>query len=412
KQKTVATDIHGGFSIVFTIVLGYMFYLGIGSLLYFTRAFGEILYVYVLLAFGALLIFRYPKSGCAAKQWYKRSLFGFLLAILLLMSFNIGYPFLTVQPTVYAVEHDYQIVWSTSSPATGTLTVGGVTYGDEYAGSLRSNETVHKVSVPMSALDAAGTYTISSTHYLYRGPYSGIAGATVAKTYEFDPIRADDEMITQYTLSDVHEYRRAAVRAANAIEGLDLLVLAGDISSTYESREDLEFIGELAWDVTQGRIPVVFARGNHDVKGVYADQLFRYVGATAAGDFYYPFYLDGIAGVVLDLGEDHADDWWEFYDTADYDGYRIEQTAFLADLVASGVFADPSIDFRVAVCHMPVTLVSPDGFLAEVKEDWTLLLNQLDIDAMYSGHLHQLFALTPDMPSGIAEPLDYVSSYG
>ncbi|MFA5006721.1 MAG: metallophosphoesterase [Candidatus Izemoplasmatales bacterium] len=412
KKKTVAADVLGGLSVVLTIVLGYMFYLGIGSFKYFARAFGDILTTAVFLIAGWLFVERYPKSSCARKRWYRRALYGFFATIVVLISFNLSYPFLKVQPTVYAVDREYQIVWSTSSSATGTVTVGGVVYGDEYAGSLRSEETVHKVSVPMAVLDSAGSYEISSTHYLYRGPYSGVAGATVSKTYAFDPVDSSDGEIAQFTLSDVHEWRSAAVKAARSAEDLELLVLAGDISSTYESVEDLEFIGKLAWDVAAGRIPVVFARGNHDVKGVVADRLHRYVGASATGDFYYTFFLSGIAGVVLDLGEDHADDWWEFYGTADYGTYRAEQTAYLEDLVAEDAFSDPAIDFRVAVCHMPIALVEANGFLADVKTEWTGLLNDLGVDMVFSGHLHELYALTPDTASGADHPLSFVPAYG
>jgi len=411
KKKTIATDILGGLSAALTVVLLYMFYLGIGSLKFFVRAFGDILATGIVLAAAALFVFRYPRSVCAAKAWYRRSLFGFLSAVVLILSFHLAYPFVTVNPTVYAVGTDYQIVWSTSAPATGTVKVGRVTYFDEYAGSLRSGETVHKVTVPMAALDEEMSYEIASVHYLYRGPYSGIEGAHVHKTFAFVPVDVGDGL-DYYTLSDVHEYRRAAAKAAAWFgSDLDFLVLAGDISSTYESVEDLEFIGKLAYDVTKGEKPVVFARGNHDVKGAAADRLDRYVGATEEGDFYYTFSFDKVAGVVLDLGEDHADTWWEFYGTADYDSYRDRQTAFLEDLLASGSFEDPDKEYRLAVCHMPIAYVEENGFLTDVKVAWTELLDLLGIDVVVSGHIHELLVFGPAMDAEPYVPLYFDPGY-
>ena len=36
-----------------------------------------------------------------------------------------------------------------------------------------------------------------------------------------------------------------------------------------------------------------------------------------------------VYGMVLDIGEDHDDDYWEYYGTANYDEYRQEQIDFL-----------------------------------------------------------------------------------
>ena len=74
---------------------------------------------------------------------------------------------------------------------------------------------------------------------------------------------------------------------------------------------------------------------NHEVKGNYASKLYRFVGSKNQ-KFYYNFTLDNIYGVVLDIGEDHDDDWWEYYDTANYEAYREEQVEFLNDEYIKG----------------------------------------------------------------------------
>jgi hypothetical protein len=116
--------------------------------------------------------------------------------------------------------------------------------------------------------------------------------------------------------------------------------------------------------------------------------------------------------VVLDLGEDHYDDWWEFYGTAHFADYRTEQTAFLEDAVNRyPIYEDESIKYRMAICHIPVAYVTPvpslsyapeNMFLADIKTEWTELLNTLVIDLMVSGHHHQLMQITQDLTPNTA----------
>lgn len=405
KQKAAQSGLTI-FSILLSSVLGFMFYMGIGSLRFFLFAWIDVLFYGSVVWFAFQMIFVYPKTVCAKRAVPRWTLFIVVLLFVVQAAFRIGPPWLTTGPAVYAVENTYQIVWTTSSKGTGSVEIDGVTYRDEFAGSMRTDSRVHKVVVPAHILDQSKHYAISTTHFLYRGPYSGVAGTTMTKAYSFRPVDESDG-IAYYTISDVHEWSKAALQAVrNVHETLDFLVMAGDIVSTIETEADLDFILNTAHQATGGSIPILFARGNHDVKGEYAHLLARYVGATEQGDFYYSFRLGSVAGVVLDLGEDHEDDWWEFYGLANYDSYRARQTAFLEDILATGSFTDPSIAYRLVVCHMPIAFLPQNGFLVDIKTEWTILLNALNIDAVVSGHHHALWNYGPW--SGV-EPGDPVS---
>ena len=93
------------------------------------------------------------------------------------------------------------------------------------------------------------------------------------------------------------------------------------------------FINKVANKITGGSVPVVYARGNHDVKGRYAEQTHRFTGSKGE-KFFYNFYFNNVYGIVLDIGEDHDDDWWEYYDTAHYEQYHKDQLAFLENEIA------------------------------------------------------------------------------
>jgi len=407
KVKRFVIYIFGGLSIIFFIALAYMAYLGIGSNYYIIRSFGEILMYLIGMYFIYFIIFKFPKCRLYQNKLYKISLIALIFLFIIVMAFDLEFHYVTNEPVVYAVEDTYQIVWTTSTDAVAQVRIGNKTYYDTYAGSSFSETTVHKVTVPMSELDHVKEYSIKTTHMLFRGPYSAVKGGTSEKAYDFIPVDLSDGL-NYYTVSDVHEYPKSAIEAASYFgDALDFLIISGDVASHMEETEDLEIVLRLGHAITKGQKPVVFARGNHDVKSNVADQLHRYVGSLNE-KFYYTYTLSGVFGVVLDLGEDHSDSWWEFYGTAHYDAYRVEQTAFLNDVYEAKAFEAEEILYKMAVCHIPVTLITTEH-LGSLQMEWTAILNLIDIDVMISGHKHQLVVYTTDIPPAIQ--FDYHDNY-
>ncbi|MGI6392775.1 MAG: metallophosphoesterase family protein [Candidatus Izemoplasmatales bacterium] len=397
--------VFGGISLAFTVALFYMFYLGIGSLRYILRSFAINVLIFGVVLFVLYLLLEFPKTKIWKTRFFRITFLLVLMVFLLGGSFLANFVMIRNMPTVFAVEDEYQIVWVTSIKATGQVRVGETYYKDTYAGSLDSETVVHKVSVPMAVLDAAKEYEIISTNMIYRGPYSGLAGRTIKKTFAFRPVNLEDGL-QFYTLSDTHEYVVAGSKTGSYYgDDLDFLVLAGDISSFLDTISDISIIHKIAYNITKGERPVVYARGNHEVKGLKANELYKYVGSKNQ-KFYYTFNLGGVFGIVLDLGEDHPDDWWEYYETANFTDYRNEQTFFLEAVLASGAFLDPAVKFRLGICHMPIVNVynhdsnydENNLYLDEIKNEWTASLNGMNLDLMVSGHRHQLLQFLEDTP--------------
>ena len=116
--------------------------------------------------------------------------------------------------------------------------------------------------------------------------------------------------------------------------------------------------------------------------------LFRSTGSKN-GKFYYTFRLSDIYGIMLDLGEDHDDDWWEYYETAQFDLYREEQTRMLDDIIAAGEYQDAA--YTIAVCHIPIPFVNARHNHETVKAAWTERLNEIGVDILVTGHQHDLY---------------------
>ena len=323
-----------------------------------------------------------------------RLLKGLLMAAVIFGAVVLGYGLrrcdFSCGPVVYAVEDQYQIVFSTSDNAVSWVEIGGERYYDLYAGSMRSADRVHKVEVPQKVLDSARGYTVCAQQMLYRGPFGGYKGDTISQSYDFRGVDASDGL-QYYALSDVHEAVGAAAAACG--EDADFVVLIGDLISMVETEEDARLASELAHSITGGEIPVIYARGNHEIKGEQAENLYKYVGSRNQGFAYWVTLSDQVFGVVLDMGEDHEDDWWEYYGTARFDLYRQEQTRMLEQLLAAGDYE--SYPYRMAICHIPIVHVNKHGYFAQTKETWTKLLNELGADISLSGHEHELWPLLP-----------------
>lgn len=290
---------------------------------------------------------------------------------------------------VYAVEDTYQIVFATTDNALGWVEIGGQRYYDLYAGSMRSADRVHKVEVPQSVLDAAGSYTVCAQQMIYRGPFGGYKGKVISHSYSFRPVDSSDGL-RYYTMSDVHEAIGPAVAAATSQGELDFLVLMGDMISMVETEEDALFANEVAYAVTRGEYPVIYTRGNHEIKGEWAEQLYKYVGSKNQS-FYYTVTLGGgdVFGVVLDLGEDHGDDWWEYYGTAQFDLYRQEQSDFLRRILEEQPYEGSR--YRMVMCHIPIVFVDKNRYYESFRLEWTNLLNRMDMDQYVGGHKHVLY---------------------
>ena len=381
-------------SIVFFIVLMVIIKLGAIDYMRFVwpKFFRELGLLVVVLALYCLL-FIYPKSSLKDNAIFKYGLIGVMSLLMILIALNFSINKITYKPVVYAVEDNYQIVFSTNSEATAWVEVDGTCYYDAYNGSTKTFSKIHKVEVPMAALDTAKEYTVHTQRTIYAGPFGGWLGRDISLTSKFKPVNTADG-IQYLSFSDVHMNYRQAAKTASFIENYDFLVLAGDLISDVETFDDANFNNLVAYTITKGEIPVVYARGNHDVKGRYAEVLHKFVGAKD-DKFYYNFYFDNVYGLVLDIGEDHDDDWWEYYGTSHYDEYRADQVAFLNEEIAKHEYDHYA--YHLAICHIPPVFVNYRHNHEDIKAEFTSLLNQMDIDMFLCGHQHEIMIFEPGL---------------
>lgn len=304
-------------------------------------------------------------------------------------------------PSVFAVKDNYQIFVPSPEPSLMWVKVGDKCYYDHSNGILRSNTILHKVTVPMTALDGAGEYTVCTRKIIERKPYFPTAEDTAEATYKFRPLRGDS--FRAYHISDSHNMVEMPIAAAEVFGDIDLLVLNGDVPNHSGAIENFMSIYEISGRVTKGEIPCVFSRGNHDMRGFYAENIADYT-PTDGGKSYFTFRLGSLWGIVLDCGEDKPDTNDEYGGTICCHQFRLEQTEFIKKVIANAEneYLAEGVTHRVVIAHNPFTknIEFPFNIERELYGEWARLLKQeIKPEVFLAGHFHLLQVEYPGCPT-------------
>ncbi len=300
-----------------------------------------------------------------------------------------------LNPAVYAVGREYQIIIPVECETTMWVQVGDRTYYDASNGVLRSNSFVHKVTVPMEILDEAGAYTIYLCELLERKPYFTEAKEPEAKEFSFRPVKGMGARA--YHIADSHNRVKEPIEAARLYGDIDFLILNGDIPDHCGREENVLTLFKLVSELTGGNIPIVFARGNHDMRGKYAERFADYTPCQN-GNSYYTFRLGSLWGLILDCGEDKPDGNPEYGPTICCHDFRMRQTEFIKQVIANAAkeYEAEDVEYRMVICHNPFTMRHPAPF--NIEEDtyaeWCRLLREyVKPQVMLSGHMHKVMLL-------------------
>lgn len=322
-------------------------------------------------------------------------------------------------PTVYAVANKYVIIVPVNEPCLMWVGIGENEYYDDSNGILRSGRLTHKMTVPMAELDAARSYTVRWRKMIERKPYRSEVGEIEEYTSAFRPIDPEKERINIYNIADAHNRVDGPINAGKYFERtgeeLDLLLLNGDIPNHSGDVAYFEAIHRIAAGVTGGEIPVVFARGNHDTRGVCAELIEDYT-PTDNGVSYYTFRLGPVWGIVMDCAEDKPDDNVEYAHTICCEDFRRRETRWLEALcnAEKPEYSDGGIKYKIVVVHNPFTERRNPPF--DIEEDtfahWAALLREnVKPHLMICGHVHKCYVTYPgDGRDAFGQPCPIVAA--
>ena len=297
-------------------------------------------------------------------------------------------------PIVYAVRDTYQIMVPVTKETVMWVKVGDRCFYDDSNGILRSAVTTHRMTVPMKLLDREKKYTVCYRVIHERKPYFTESGEVMCFESEFRPVESTPIRI--FHIADAHNNVERPVAAGSYFgDKLDLLILNGDIPNHSGEIEYFTTIHEIAAQLTHGEIPVVFSRGNHDTRGIYAENIADHT-PTDNGCSYYSFRLGRLWGLVLDCGEDKADENAEYGNTVCCADFRRRETEYIKSVIENcrREYEAEGVENRIVVCHVPFTEKFPQPFNIEEETYrlWAKLLKKhIKPQLMLCGHTHRAY---------------------
>ncbi len=299
-------------------------------------------------------------------------------------------------PAVYAVGDVYHIMVPVNEPSLMWVRVGNNNYYDDSNGILRSNVEIHRMVVPMNELDSAKGYTICYRKIIERKPYFSETEDAAEVSFEFRPVVGSS--VNLYHIADSHNMINEPVAAAKTYTDkfgdIDLLVLNGDVPEDSGSVGNFDTIYKIVEGITGGSIPVVFSRGNHDMRGICAEKTAEYT-PNCNGLTYYTFRLGDLWGIVLDCGEDKDDESCEYGNTVCCHSFRLKETEFIKNVIrnAESEYMADGVQHKIIIVHNPFTeqLNPPFNIEEDIYREWAkLLAENIRPDLLLAGHVHRL----------------------
>jgi putative purple acid phosphatase len=207
------------------------------------------------------------------------------------------------------------------------------------------------------------------------------------KPYEFKTYPAKPREITFLVLNDIHERPQFMKELCKNVDlkKLDFVLLNGDMSNRIRSQKHImDAYLDTCVSMFATDIPLFFNRGNHELRGEFADYLNRYF-PTNNGKYYRLQHVAGVDFLFIDSGEDKPDADLEYCGIVECDQYREEQERWLRSLQEEKKIGKYPV---VVFSHMPPTLKNWHGPL-HMQETLTPELNKMNVSVMLSGHLHR-----------------------
>ena len=251
--------------------------------------------------------------------------------------------------------------------------------------------------VSLQNLDAGKTYTyrVVSVEIKDFQPYKIIYADTIySNMYTFTTFTDKAKDFSFICLNDIHENVFFYDSLLKVAGDYDFVVLNGDLFNYISSEEQIvnKLIKPCA-AIFAGNIPLVFVRGNHDARGVSAQNLFKYI--EAANNYYYSFNYSNTYFLVMDCGEDKADTNKEYSSIVSFDDYRNKEADWLRTELKTKAYKHSKN--KICLSHFPVKL-DTTGMGHGSKDCAAKLapLLQAKFNLLCCGHTHKAQLLKPE----------------
>lgn len=234
-------------------------------------------------------------------------------------------------PVVMDTGKDYSVVFATNDCGTAFVkyNYGGKEY-KTYAsngGRRIGDRLIHSINVPYEHLKN-NSYEVGSTHIIEEFSYGSWLGRTITSgQYNLKVNEGKNQVFL--VVSDWHCALRAAKKAVANLGDYDSVIMLGDPAPGMDFEEEaVKNLVGFGGDISGGEKPVIYVRGNHETRGIFANKLPDYLGLE---NLYYSTHYGDYSFLVLDSNEDKEDEHIEYGSMNEYSLYRRQMLSWLGE---------------------------------------------------------------------------------
>ncbi len=300
-------------------------------------------------------------------------------------------PLITEGPFLAAPAQDgITIGWKTDTDCHSRVEYGETealgSIAEEYPHGLLPIGTTH--AIRLEGLTPGKTYyfkAVSTRVVKMKGywPEKGLSIESKAGKFTL-PDPAGSTVSFSFITDTQHEDLRRLAKNLDIVDwdNIDFLAHGGDAFGTVDNEEELFSVFLRPITERLKNKPLVFIRGNHDLRGSFARNLYDYL-PTGSGEFYYTFDAGPAHFMVLDTGEDKDDDTNVYAGLNRTEPYREQEFDWLQKHVQTNQRVKEA-PFRIILMHAPNW-----GWVDGLNDKWTDLANQTGVDLVVAGHHHR-----------------------
>lgn len=302
------------------------------------------------------------------------------------------------------------ILWTTNRDAVGWVEMAPGDSSQFYAvehkrrfdvaNGLKNVGTLHNVRI--DGLDPATRYRyrIYSQEVLNRNGYEiqyGSVAAAKAFQARLPAFKTNDrkaDHVNFAIINDMHQRNEVIKTLLGQVnwKNTDMVFFNGDmVNSSISEQQVFASFMDTADSMFADRIPMYYARGNHETRGPFASEFPKYF-PSPSGHLYYLLRSGPVCFIILDTGEDKPDSDIEYSGITNFDAYRDQEAAWLKEALKRPEYLQAP--YKVVICHIP-----PFGNWhgeTEVANKFVPLLNSAGVQVMLAAHLHRHVKKMPD----------------
>jgi predicted phosphodiesterase len=282
------------------------------------------------------------------------------------------------------------VMWTTDTPSHSEVRFGAGDALDQRAEApvrgLLPVGTVHTIRITGLMPGRTYQYRAVSTRVVKVKAYWPDKGLAVeSATYAFTTFDRAKPAIAFSVVTDTHESVPRIDSLMRAIDwsATDFLVHTGDAFDWVDNEDQVfaKWLDPVGKGLAHVK-PLVYARGNHDLRGAFARALFDYV-PVEEGRFYTARDVGPVHLLILDTGEDKPDSTNVYARMNRSEPYLASELQWLVDH-AKNTPRVATAPFRVAVMHQPNWGSMPDG-----TAKWRAAASAAGLDLVIAGHTHR-----------------------